>query len=115
MTTSLLSVCSGELSDVDLQVLKDYALSPTTPWEWRKALEALVERAKSDMDAEELQHELDDVCSNVREARDDVEEVINRLSEPGFVLDTGELTKAAAEITKVMTELVASLPGEDEK
>lgn len=41
MTTSILSHKSNELTGFDIQVLKDFAVD--APWEWRMALEALIE------------------------------------------------------------------------
>ncbi len=44
MTSSILVPHAGKRNGYDLQVLKDFALS--APWEWRKALEALIEEVE---------------------------------------------------------------------
>lgn len=45
MTTTIVSPCSGNLNDHDLQALRDYALE--APWEWRKLFDAIVETVES--------------------------------------------------------------------
>lgn len=70
MTTSVLVAQAGELLPYDIQVLKDYALD--APWEWRKAFEALIERAE-EADTLEAEFEKDvEQLKNVTSAAEDL-------------------------------------------
>lgn len=65
-TTTRLSAFAHELTDLDLEALRDYARDPQTPAEWRGALDALIDAARETREIEQLVAQGDQVAEAVR-------------------------------------------------
>ena len=108
MTTSVLSHCSGDLSGHDIQVLKDHAIE--APWEWRKALEALIEASQ---EADERVDKLDEaearaeaVCTAAKDAIKEIREEMEAFFTTP--MNAKDRTAFAAAVNKSLDELDAA-------
>ena len=113
MTTSVLTtfVRGAELTGHDLQVIKDYASD--APWEWRCALEGLVERARHDPD--ELIARIDVLEAAAKGVVIGVRAQLQRiqdLSEENK-LTKGELKKACKVADQMLKNLNETVTGEE--
>ncbi len=70
-TTSILSHLAGELSGQDLQTISDFALD--APWEWRQALESLIDAARRADDLEDAEAEVEDLRAEIETLEEVVE------------------------------------------
>ena len=78
MTTSRLSTHAHELTESDLQTLFEFALE--APWEWRKALLALIETARRVDKTDDIQADLDFMLSEVDELQTVVDDSTDAIS-----------------------------------
>ncbi len=110
MTTSQLSPCSSELTGSDLQALRDFALE--APYEWRVALEALVETAEFAQEDEDEQNDeryqlqtLREACQDaVKEVRTAVAAFLFKDRKFRMAVDETELNAAVEEALKDLEE-----------
>ncbi len=101
MTTSVLSARADNLSGHDLQVLRDYALN--APWEWRKALDALVEVAASASFAESVDHKkLKDKVAVMQKSADKSIRRIQKLRKHLPKKEAVELNAALADLEEAL-------------
>jgi exonuclease V gamma subunit len=111
MTTSLLMYHGGELSDFDLHVLSDYAIE--APWEWRKALERLIEAARREGDEEELEAQLDDWKGRALEAREKLIDLLEKMPDVVTGKERVEIDRAVLErLEEVLAEVAEDLKEE---
>lgn len=74
MTTSVLSHLAGDLHGNDLQTLRDFALD--APWEWQRALNALIDQAEgAETDSGEHEEALDDAAENLEKVEGQLKEL----------------------------------------
>jgi len=92
MTTSVLTYQSGELNGFDAQVLRDFALE--APWNWKNALEQLVDAAEKVEDAvdraEDAEYNLADAKTTMKVAAGKIQ---NRIGELRKVFEQAVVTE----------------------
>lgn len=112
MTTSRLSTHAFELTSNDLQALRDYALE--APFEWRKALLALVEHAEEvPVDVlEDLRGRLEDAHEEIEAQKNMfISEIDTLLAHLDITLGTGpsELRSRVEQLRETVLEGMDSL------
>ena len=87
MTTSLLMTNTREpLCANDLQVIRDFALE--SPWEWRVALESLVETAEREAGVEELELQVEGMkldCADLAKELEDKVQGLRKTYDSGVI------------------------------
>jgi hypothetical protein len=99
MTTSVLTYQSGELNGFDAQVLRDFALE--APWNWKNALEQLVDVAEKVEDAvdraEDAEYRAEDAEYNLADAKTTMKatagKIQNRIGELRKVFEQAAVTE----------------------
>ena len=87
MTTSLLMTNTREpLCANDLQVIRDFALE--SPWNWRVALERLVEMAEDEAEREELELQVEGMkldCADLAKELEDKVQGLRKVYDEGVI------------------------------
>lgn len=114
MTFPLTTHTRGYLSDHDLDVLRDYALE--APWEWRMALEELVDAAKQHYDSADLLERIDELQDSSTRSIETVRvalESFHKKFQAGK-MKVGDIDEMTAGIRASLTGLENVIKGEEE-
>jgi rRNA maturation endonuclease Nob1 len=107
MTTSVLMTHTrGYLSEADLQVVKDYAIE--APWEWRIALEKLVEIAEKSDKAETAANEATASAEITKQAHMELQAAVKAASDKMLrYVEKLELGRQSGNLTKGDIDVIA--------
>lgn len=102
MTSSTLLTHGKYLNDHDLQVLRDYALE--APFEWRMALEQLIEAAHRDRDVEKFEADNENLRIIMKDSAREIEEAIVDFTQTIANAKTNEDVQRGIEKLKTVVE-----------
>lgn len=105
MTTSILLTHGRYLNENDLQTLLDYAQDPKCPYEWRMAMEQLIDAYREYKVASEAEEERDDAVSDLMDASKQMRKLNDRLD----LLIPGDGTENAKNMDVWMPKLRTEL------
>ena len=116
MTTSVLTTQRGYLTEYDLQVIRDFAIE--APWEWRMALEALVEDAAEHLEELDEHEKLmkdhdalqDSISSHVEYLKTRLEKLTSEMAAASSV---GQMRAAFATFKGDVNDSISALKSED--
>lgn len=120
MTTSVLLTQSGELSDYDMQVLRDYAVEAPQPW--RNALGQLIAAQERDWTERDFHQKYLDLKKQAREAIDKLQDLVLTAQHHAIDLNDGidanvtvKQINAAEKLATAVDEALTTLQDEGEK